>query len=91
MKLKKAYHLNKIKKGSKIEFLQAKTGVVKSIWKKCGVAGSSNISSMRLHIIHEGSESFHTYRHDGKSTICFSHDMISIDGKRILNKEQENV
>lgn len=79
----KKYSLNNIKEGSEITFLKASKGVVKSIWKQAGVAGSDDISSMRLHIIHDGSESFHTYRHDGKSIHCFTHDMITINGERI--------
>ena len=79
----KRYHLNKIKIGSKITFLKEKPGVVVDIWSTVHSSNLSDVEEMRLRIKHNGSESYHTYRHDGKSTNNYTHDMLSIDGERL--------
>ena len=79
----KKYNLNKIKKGSVLCFAGTTDGVVKGVWEGVGVAGSDDISSMRLYVSHLWGESYHHYRHDGRSMACASQDIISIDGIKV--------
>lgn len=82
----KKYNLNEIKVGSKITFLKTSKGVVESIMTKCTVGGIDTLDSIRLDIKHSWGSSFHTYRHDGKSTCCYKNDIVSIDGKLLEDK-----
>lgn len=68
--------LNGIKEGSSLEFSVVADGVVKDVLKKVTYGNTDNVAEARLWVLHsDGNESFHTYRHDGRSQHSSDYDI----------------
>lgn len=72
--------LNNIHQGSLLTFDVAPEGKVLDIWSSVGDS-KGGFSQLRLNVQHKnGEESYHTYRHDGRS--CHDSDY---DIKEVIN------
>jgi hypothetical protein len=85
MNMRKNFYLDGINIGSKIEFANYPAGVVTSIMGNPTTSYhyGGKICQIRLCIKHKGSETYHEYRHDGRSREDADNDITSIDGVTI--------
>lgn len=64
--------------GATVNFTTTKTGEVFSLCEPT-MGSNDHVVSVRAFIRHDGgAESYHTYRFDGRSHHCPSHDIVSI-------------
>ena len=79
----KLANLNDLVPGAKVTFVGWADGiVVGDMGTYTTKGGTDDIVERRLHIKHGNvGESFHTYRHDGRSTSDASHDITSVTVK----------